>query len=59
MFKSQIAAATLIAAILAGCNETAPPAPEARPVRTVTVLDRAQGEIVSLTGQVAPRIRRV
>jgi RND family efflux transporter MFP subunit len=52
MFKSQIAAATLIAATLAGCNETAPPAPEVRPVRTVTVHDHAQGEIVSLTGQV-------
>ena len=52
MFKSQIAAAALIAATLAGCNETAPPAPEVRPVRTVTVHDRAQGEIVSLTGQV-------
>ena len=52
MFKSQIAAATLIAATLAGCNETAPPAPDVRPVRTITVHDHAQGEIVSLTGQV-------
>src|ERR1700761_3164893 len=52
MFKSQIVAAALIAAAGAGCNETAPPTSEARPVRTVTVHDRAQGEIVSLTGQV-------
>ena len=52
MFKSQIVAATLTATIITGCNETAPPIPEARPVRTVTVHDGAQGEIVSLTGQV-------
>ena len=52
MFKSQIVAAALIATIITGCNETAPPTPEVRPVRTVTVHDGAQGEIVSLTGQV-------
>ena len=52
MFKSQIVAAALTATIITGCNEAAPPTPEARPVRTVTVHDGAQGEIVSLTGQV-------
>ena len=52
MFKSQIAAAALIAATVAGCNRTSPPLSEARPVRTVTVEHGAEGEIVSLTGQV-------
>ena len=52
MFKSQVAAAALIAAAISGCNETTQPSTEARPVRTVTVHDRAQGEVVSLTGQV-------
>jgi RND family efflux transporter MFP subunit len=52
MFKSRIIAAALIAPILAGCNEQAPPVPQARPVRTVTVEGSAAGETVSLTGQV-------
>jgi membrane fusion protein, multidrug efflux system len=52
MFKSQILAVTLIAATIAGCNKTTTPTTEARAVRTVTVHDGAQGEIVSLTGQV-------
>jgi RND family efflux transporter MFP subunit len=42
----------LIAAALAGCGEKAPPAAEARPVRTVTVEHAAEGETFSLTGQV-------
>jgi hypothetical protein len=50
MFKSQIAAAALIAVTIAGCNQAAPPISEARP--TVTVHEGAEGEIVSLTGQV-------
>jgi RND family efflux transporter MFP subunit len=52
MFKSRIAAAALIAATVAGCDKTTPPISEARPVRTVTVEQGAEGEIVSLTGQV-------
>jgi membrane fusion protein, multidrug efflux system len=52
MFKSRIAAAALIAAAVTGCNQAAPPISEARPVRTVTVHEGAEGEIVSLTGQV-------
>jgi len=52
MFKSRIAAAALIAAAVAGCDKTSPPVSEARPVRTVTVKHGAEGEIVSLTGQV-------
>jgi RND family efflux transporter MFP subunit len=41
-----------VAVLLAGCHEAAPPAPEARPVRTVTVERRAGGGPVSLTGQI-------
>ena len=52
MFKSRIAAAALIAATVAGCDKASPPISEARPVRTVTVQHGAEGEIVSLTGQV-------
>src|SRR3954452_3395931 len=41
-----------VAMLLAGCQEPAPPAPDVRPVRTVTVERRAGGEPVSLTGQI-------
>ena len=46
------AALLLITAVAAGCDEEVPPAAEPRPVRTVTVEGGAEGEIVSLTGQV-------
>jgi membrane fusion protein, multidrug efflux system len=52
MFKSRIAAAALIAAAVAGCDKAPPPVSEARPVRTITVQHGAEGEIVSLSGQV-------
>jgi len=52
MFISRIVAAILIAATAAGCDQAAPPSTQARPVRTVTVERNAQGETVSLTGQV-------
>ena len=52
MFTSRIAVAALIAATVAGCDKASPPVSEARPVRTVTVQHGAEGEIVSLTGQV-------
>jgi membrane fusion protein, multidrug efflux system len=52
MFKSRIAAAALIAATVAGCDKTTPPTSDARPVRAVAVRQDAEGEIVSLTGQV-------
>ena len=52
MFKPRILAAALIAATLAGCDKPAPPTSAARPVRTVTVERRAEGETVSLTGQI-------
>src|SRR5215469_2608716 len=54
MFKCRIGVAVLIVAAcgLAGCErkEASPPAP--RPVRTVTVERGAEGEAVSLTGQI-------
>ena len=52
MFMSRIVAAALVAATVTGCDRKAPPAPEARPVRTVIVERGAEGETVSLTGQV-------
>ena len=55
MFKSQIAAAALVAATVTGCNQAAPPTPEARSVRAVTVHNGAEDEIASLTGQVRPK----
>jgi RND family efflux transporter MFP subunit len=52
MFKSQIVAAALIAATVTGCDKPAPPIAQARPVRTIAVERGAEGETVSLTGQV-------
>jgi len=47
-----IVAAILIAATVTGCDRPAPPTPQARPVRAVTVERGAEGETVSLTGQI-------
>lgn len=52
MFKSRIVAVALIALTLAGCDKPAPPVSEARPVRAVVIERSAEGETVSLTGQV-------
>jgi RND family efflux transporter MFP subunit len=53
MFKCRIPIAVLlVAAAVSGCDKPPPLAPQARPVRTITVEQRAGGEIVSLTGQV-------
>src|SRR6202140_1021168 len=52
MFKPQILLATLIAAAVTGCDKPPPPAAQVRPVRAVTVERGADGETVSLTGQV-------
>jgi len=52
MSKREIAAAALIVVTLVGCNEQPPPAAEVRPVRAVAIGRDAEGEIVSLTGQV-------
>ena len=52
MCKLRIFTVVLIAAALAGCDKKPPPTPEVRPVRTVTVERSAEGETLSLTGQV-------
>ena len=52
MFKPQILCAALIVATVTGCDKPAPPTSQARPVRTVTVERRAEGETVSLTGHI-------
>ena len=52
MFKRETAALGLIVMTLVGCDRKPPPAAEVRPVRTITVERNADGEIVSLTGQV-------
>jgi len=52
MLKSRIIALALIVATVAGCHKPAPPTQAARPVRTVTVERGAEGETLSLTGQV-------
>ena len=52
MLKPQIAAAALIALAVTGCNKPAPPAAEVRPVRAITAAGHAEGETVSLTGQI-------
>jgi membrane fusion protein, multidrug efflux system len=52
MSKYAIPIAFLIIAAVSGCDKPAPPVSQARPVRTITVEQRAGGEVVSLTGQV-------
>ena len=49
---ASVIALAIAMAGLAGCQEPAPPAPEVRPVRTITVERRAGGEAVSLTGHI-------
>jgi RND family efflux transporter MFP subunit len=44
--------AGLMAATIMGCDKPAPPSPQARPVRVITVEHRAEGETISLTGQI-------
>ncbi|RFB76717.1 efflux transporter periplasmic adaptor subunit, partial [Methylovirgula sp. 4M-Z18] len=52
MIKRKITAVGLLAISLTGCHEDQPSPPEARPVRTVTIERRAEGETVSLIGQI-------
>jgi RND family efflux transporter MFP subunit len=55
MCKLQILMATLIATTLTGCDSKEPPTAQVRPVRAATVEHGAQGETVSMTGQVRPK----
>jgi RND family efflux transporter MFP subunit len=55
MRPSLFAAAGLVAAGLAACEQAAPPAPQVRPVRAVTVERRVVSEPVVLIGQIRPR----
>jgi membrane fusion protein, multidrug efflux system len=52
MCRLQILTAVLIATALAGCDRKPPPAAQARTVRTVTAEPSAEGETLSLTGQI-------
>lgn len=52
MLKRPIVAATLIGLALTGCNKPPPPAAQVRPVRAITIERSAEGETVSLTGQI-------
>jgi RND family efflux transporter MFP subunit len=52
MLNARIFAAALIAMAGAGCDRKPSPTAQPRPVRIVTVERRAEGETVSLTGQV-------
>lgn len=53
MFKPLTAATSLVVALfVTGCDEPAPVPPPIRPVRTVTVEQRAVGETISLTGHI-------
>jgi len=55
MHKSRLLASAVIAVTLAGCGQPAPRQAQVRPVRTVTVEQRAEGETVALTGHVRAR----
>ena len=52
MFNARIAASALIVLALAGCDKKTAEIIQPRPVRTVTVERWAEGETVSLTGQI-------
>lgn len=52
MGKFQILSVVLIASALMGCDRKEPPAAQVRPVRAVTVEHLAEGETISLTGQI-------
>ncbi len=52
MRPSRIVIVGVVAAVLSGCQEHAAPEPGIRPVRAITVERNAEGEPVSLTGQV-------
>ena len=49
---SILTAAALLAVTVAACHKATPPAADVRPVRTIVIERRAEGETVSLTGQI-------
>jgi RND family efflux transporter MFP subunit len=51
MYRSPLFA-VLLAASVSGCEKPPPEPPQPRPVRTVSVERRSEGELVALTGQV-------
>lgn len=55
MSRPWFALAALLAAAVTGCKEPPPAAQPIRPVRAITVEQRAEGETVSLTGHVRAR----
>jgi len=57
MFTCRIAAVALISATVASCDKPAPTPSVARPVRTTAVERPAEGETISLTGQVRAKDR--
>jgi membrane fusion protein, multidrug efflux system len=55
-----VSRAVVVLALLAACGEAEEAAsPEVRPVRVVTIEERAAGDAVSLTGTPAPRWRLI
>jgi RND family efflux transporter MFP subunit len=55
MHSARLIATALLVGTVTACDEPPPPAPQIRPVRTVTVERRAEGETVALTGHVRAR----
>src|SRR5579864_3924395 len=55
MRSSAAVMAILGLALLAACNKQPAPTAEIRPVRTVTAVAHAEGETVSVTGQIRAR----
>jgi len=51
----RLLAAILTAALLAACSKPAPPAPEVRPVRTITLAAASAGSSAEFSGDVRPR----
>jgi membrane fusion protein, multidrug efflux system len=52
MRKFEILASAFLVLVLVGCDKPAPPAAQVRPVRAITIERSAEGETVSLTGQI-------
>lgn len=50
-----LAAALAAMLLIAGCQEEAPPAPQVRPVRTITVAHTTDADPITLTGEIQAR----